>query len=137
MAEIINSGVALDSTAVAKLSSDDTIDIIKTVAQLEQKHVFGRDGKGDIAYAYPVSARPTQHMASLKDGRDFYAMCAIDSLGCAFTFEQDAHIKSSCSYCNQPIAVNMQNQELLSYFPPDLRVARYNSNTVKDIHVDR
>jgi len=137
MAEIINSGVSLDSTAVAKLSSDDTIDIAKTVAQLEQKHVFGRDGKGDIAYVYPVSARPTQHMVSLKDGRDFYAMCAIDSLGCAFTFGQDANIKSSCSYCNKPITVSVQNQELSSYFPPDLRVSRYNSNMVKNIHVDR
>ena len=37
--------------------------------------------QGGVAFAYPVSAWPTDHEVSLADGRRFYAMCAVDALG--------------------------------------------------------
>ena len=51
---------------------------------------------GGVAFAYPVSAWPTDHEVSLADGRRFYAMCAVDALGSAFNFGQDASIVSRC-----------------------------------------
>jgi hypothetical protein len=137
MNEIITTGVSLDSSSVERLNRHGDLDLKDTLTRLESKYVLSRDKKGNIAYVYPVSAHPTQHKVSLQDGRVFHAMCAIDSLGCAFTFEQDVSIQSSCSYCDAPISVAIGNGKLRSHLPSELRVLRYNLNTIESIHVDR
>ncbi|MGL6201167.1 MAG: organomercurial lyase [Lachnospiraceae bacterium] len=38
---------------------------------------------------YPISAHQTIHQVILEDGRKLYAICAIDALGCTYTFGQD------------------------------------------------
>jgi hypothetical protein len=58
-----------------------------------------------ISGLYPVSAAPNRHKVQLEDGRSLYAMCAIDSLGIAYEFNQNIAISSSCSQCNSAISV--------------------------------
>lgn len=70
-------------------------------------------------FVYPVSAEPTSHEVTLKDGRHFYAMCAVDALGSAFTFHQDTQIRSVCAECGQPISIVINNGLLTSMAPTD------------------
>ena len=60
------------------------------LCSLVSKGVIVKDDEGLVSVVYPVSALPTPHKVKLKDGRTFYSICAVDSLGSAFTFvEQD------------------------------------------------
>lgn len=81
---------------------------------------------GAITGAYPVSALPTHHKVQLKDGRSFFAMCAIDSLGAAYEFNQDVSISSSCRKCNLPIDLEISNGV----------ISLANPSTTHALHVD-
>lgn len=72
-----------------------------------------------IVYAYPVSGHPTAHHVMLDDGRRFYAMCAIDALGAAFTFHSGATIESECAVSGEPVHVRVADGELQRYSPND------------------
>ena len=74
-------------------------------AALVTKKLAGQDAAGHVRYAYPVSASPTAHCVTLADGRTLYAMCAIDSLGCYFTFGQPVQVEARCHVCGEPVHV--------------------------------
>jgi hypothetical protein len=86
--------------------------------ELGSKGVIVQDEDGPVNVVYPVSALPTPHKVKLNDGRTFFAICAVDSLGSAFTFAQDIEVTSSCSYCQKPVSVAIKNGEI-STFDPD------------------
>jgi hypothetical protein len=65
------------------------------------------DAEGAVVLAYPVSTSPTGHRVTLADGRTFYAMCAIDALGCHAEFGQAVHIGGSCQACGEPIQMTV------------------------------
>ena len=69
-----------------------------------------------------LSDLATRHRVSLRDGRSFSAMCAIDSMGSAFTFEQDIEIESECSECGERIFVRIERGKLAEVTPSSLRV---------------
>jgi hypothetical protein len=134
--EIILQAAPLNEAHLATLSAK--LNLPNDMAyQLEAKNVLGRDGQGDIAYVYPVSAHPTRHKISLHNGKRFHAMCAIDSLGCAFTFKQDVSIDSACSFCNEPISVKIADQQLTAYRPANLHVLRFNLDSVDSLNSNR
>ncbi len=81
-----------------------------------------RDEDGSVSVVYPVSALPTPHKVKLKDGRSFYAICAVDSLGSAFAFEQNIVVSSSCSYCQKPVSVTVENGEISTSDPVNIYV---------------
>ena len=85
---------------------------------LGSKGVIVQDEDGSVSVVYPVSALPTPHKVKLKDGRSFFAICAVDSLGSAFTFAQDIEVTSSCSCCQKPVSVTIENGQI-STFDPD------------------
>jgi hypothetical protein len=85
---------------------------------LSSKGIILRDEDGLVSVVYPVSALPTPHKVNLKDGRSFYSICAVDSLGSAFAFSQDITVTSSCSYCHKSVSVAIENGEI-SAFDPD------------------
>ena len=93
---------------------------------MNDKNIFVADEEGNINFIYPVSALPTNHRVTLEDGRNFYAMCAIDSMGTAFTFKQNVHIESVCSQCGEKVVVDIKDQEI-AYVEPD---------TLHVLHVD-
>lgn len=52
------------------------------------------DDKGLLAAAYPFSVKPTRHRVTLRDGRSYHAMCAIDALGIPYMLDQPGEIQS-------------------------------------------
>lgn len=97
--------------------------------RLSEKMRLVMDGD-DIAFVYPVSGHPTPHRVTLSDGRSFYAMCAIDALGSAFTFHLDTVIDSTCSTTGQPVHVRIKNGQLESYEPSTLHAIHVDLNKV-------
>jgi hypothetical protein len=136
MDEIILQAAPLDEAHLAMLLARLHLPA-EVACRLEAKNVFGRDRQGDIAYVYPVSAHPTRHKISLQNGHRFHAMCAIDSLGCAFAFKQDIMINSACSFCNEPISVNIADEQLAEYRPANLHVLRFDLDTVDSLNSNR
>ena len=80
---------------------------------------------GAIVGVYPVSVLPTRHKVQLQDGRSFYAMCAIDSLGISYEFDQDSLISSSCRKCDLPISMEIRSG----------RISQINPSTTYASHV--
>ena len=95
---------------------------IGILCALESKGVIVQDADGSVIVVYPVSALPTPHKVTLNDGRSFYAICAVDSLGSAFVFEQNIVISSSCSYCQKSISVTVVNGEISTSDPVNIYV---------------
>ena len=113
MEKIIMKGSPVKSTELLD------IDIL---CALESKGVIVQDEDGSVSVVYPVSALPTPHKVKLKDGRSFYAICAVDSLGSAFVFEQNIVVSSSCSYCQKSVSVTVENGEISSSDPVSIYV---------------
>lgn len=101
-------------------------DLRTLVASLVEKRAIVLDGDHRVNFIYPVSALPTHHRVYLKDGRSFSAMCAIDAMGAAFTFKQDARIESKCSECGQKIFMAIKGESIASLYP----------ETTHALHVD-
>jgi len=99
---------------------------------LEVKGLLVRNGGGEIAFVYPVSALPTSHLVRLADGRAFYAMCAIDALGSAFEFAQDATVTSTCSHCRQLLTVSLAGGRLQGADPPTIRLQHVDLDRYRD-----
>lgn len=97
-------------------------DVDVTVESLVVKRAIVVNANGEIVCAYPVSALPTNHRVTSSEGSSFFAMCAVDALGAAFTFGQDVMIDSCCSHCRAPVHVVIQNGRLAEFTPPDLHV---------------
>ena len=89
----------------------------KLVEQLVKKRAAVVDEQGNINFIYPVSALPTQHKVYLQDGRELFAMCAIDAMGVAFTFEQDTKIESKCCECGEDIFLQIKEGKIVELFP--------------------
>ena len=64
---------------------------------------------GQIAVAYPFSARPTRHRVRIGGRTDVYAMCAIDALGIAPMLGVDTLIRSDDVTSGQLITVTTTN----------------------------
>ena len=94
----------------------------KLVQCLDSKGVIMRNADGLVTVVYPLSAMPTPHKVKLKDGRSFYSICAVDSMGSAFAFAQDITVTSSCSYCHRPVSVAIENGELSAFDPEGIFV---------------
>jgi hypothetical protein len=93
---------------------------------LVAKKLFVLDAEERVQFAYPVSAVPTSHKVILADGRTLYAMCAIDALGCCFTFGQPVVVESICQLCGRPLRIAVASAEQVVAEPP----------TAYAVHVD-
>lgn len=79
-----------------------------------------------INFIFPVSGYETNHKITLSDGRIFNAMCAIDSIGTSYTFNQSVEINSVCSSTGKEICLKVDNGNLGYINNPDLRVIHIN-----------
>ncbi len=71
---------------------------------LERQDLLASDAGDRILYAYPFTGEPTEHRVEL-NGRQFYAVCAIDALGVGGMFRTDVVIASSCRNCRSSIEI--------------------------------
>jgi alkylmercury lyase len=75
------------------------------LAELQAHDLLGTDqATGEIIYAYPFTARGTEHRVRLH-GHALHALCAIDALGVGGMFRTDVTIASSCRMCQTSIAI--------------------------------
>lgn len=86
----------------------------------------------EVIFVYPVSALPTNHIVTMEDGRTFSAMCAIDAMGTAFTFNQNVRINSKCSNTGQEVSVIIENGEVKDYSPKTLQALHVDLNKFKN-----
>jgi hypothetical protein len=90
----------------------------EAAAGMVAKKLAVLDAEGRVQFAYPVSALPTAHRVTLADGRSLYAMCAIDALGCCFTFHQPLQVAAVCQLCSAPIAIAVRGIDEVTAQPP-------------------
>ncbi|EHM12978.1 Alkylmercury lyase [Jonquetella anthropi DSM 22815] len=87
------------------------------VKTLQSKNALAIEEDGSVSSIYPVSAKPSHHLVTLADGRAVYCMCAIDALGCAFTFDQDIVVTSSCSNSGVAIRIAIKDKKICCALP--------------------
>lgn len=92
------------------------------VETLQKKNALAIAEDGKVYSIYPVSAKETQHRVTLADGRTTYVMCAIDALGCTYTFHQDIAIDSVCSNSGVPIHIEVKNGAIASASSDEIRI---------------
>ena len=80
----------------------------------------------NINFIFPVSGYETNHKITLQDGRKFNAMCAIDSIGTSYTFDQSIEINSACSSTGKEICLKVDSGNVEYVNNPDLRVIHIN-----------
>lgn len=78
-------------------------DLVEVLAREDLVHV---DGSGAIVVAYPFSGRPTAHRVRL-EGREVFAMCAIDALGMAPMLGTPAEVTSTDPVDGQEVSVSV------------------------------
>lgn len=120
----------IDNGGVVGLDEVESIpsDMMKSLA--EKKVISVCEGK--VIYAYPVSGLKTMHNVKLHKGDSFYAMCAVDSLGAAFTLGKDVTIDSRCAVCGEPIHIEIRDGKLKSYSPEGLCVTHMDLRSSSD-----
>ncbi|WP_417081274.1 organomercurial lyase [Mobilibacterium timonense] len=88
----------------------------------DKKNVLVVEEDGKIYDIYPVTSEEMPHKVTLADGRVAYAMCAIDALGCTYTFDQDIVVDSECSNSGAPIHIEVKDKKIVSHSPDEIRV---------------
>lgn len=63
----------------------------------------------EVVAAYPVSAKATNKRVIFSDGREAYAMCALDAMGFHYAFGEDVRIESECEECGEEIVLQMRS----------------------------
>jgi hypothetical protein len=129
MERSIERGEPLDveDPAVGSLQHPNAGSLIQS---LIEKRAVVQDDEGHLNFIYPVSALTTRHRVSLEDGRRFFAMCAIDSMGSAFAFEQNVEIESECSECGERVSVRIEQGRLAEVTPSSIRVLHVDLNRI-------
>lgn len=77
-----------------------------TLRDLAARNILAIADEAVIA-AYPVSGKITNKRVIFSDGREAYAMCAIDALGFHYAFYEDIRIESECEACGEKIVLAM------------------------------
>jgi hypothetical protein len=78
--------------------------VLQTLAAMDAI-VIGHDGIG----CYPFSARNTG-IAVLLNGRQVYAMCAIDALAIPALMRQAGQIATTCAVCGRPLTLGTDSE---------------------------
>ncbi|MEF9935043.1 MAG: MerB-like organometallic lyase SaoL [Clostridium sp.] len=112
---IIDKGVGFDlgllTEDTCRLLSVDYSKINETIKSMSGKEGFFVEDN-IVKFIYPVSSVKTPHRVTLEDGREYSAMCAIDSLGSTFTFKSNTKINSKCACCGESISVEVEDGQV-------------------------
>ncbi|MGX6592211.1 MerB-like organometallic lyase SaoL [Cetobacterium ceti] len=119
MEETINRGILSENEGREIILENDFPEEIYD--NLKEKEVFVTVD-GNIGYIYPVSGFPTHHRVKRADGKEFYAMCAVDALGSYATFYKDLEINSICSETGEEIKIIIKNGKVTKYSPENIHV---------------
>lgn len=81
------------------------------IESLQGRNVLAADEQG-VYSLYPVSAISTSKKVVLDDGREGFAMCAVDAIGFYYTFGQGVRIRAKCEHTGEEIVLRMDDQGL-------------------------
>lgn len=100
----------------------DTLDdpatpVAAVLGRLHDADVIRLDATGEIAAAYPFSARPTAHHVRIHGGTAVNAMCAIDALGIGAMLDADITIETAAPSTGEPITIAIHDQQLTAQPP--------------------
>ena len=125
--EIANHGYIPLDKAVTILMENGLSDSEKLLDELIKNNYISLGPTDEIGYLYPVSCEETDHRVKLADGREFYAMCAIDAMGCAATFGMDVEIFSYCKDTEDPVYAKITPDGISEITPANMYVSYYDS----------
>ncbi len=75
------------------------------------------DSTGEtVLAAYPFSATPTPHRVHL-NGREVFALCAVDALGIPAMLQEVADIVSRCAHCGSQVEIRVSPDHVTRYLP--------------------
>lgn len=95
-------------SALQRLATDDLV-----VLDAAGKHIVG---------AYPLTIEQTSHCIAV-NGKNIFAMCALDAVSVAPLFDTKVEIESYCYVTQESIAIVMQGAEVRKVQPsPGIRV---------------
>lgn len=89
------------------LPEHDPAEVYLAVEELNKKDmILIQDGQ--VVLAYPFAGAPTTFTVVLPDGRERYAVCAIDALGIPAMLGQPVTIRSRCHHCQEPLELHVR-----------------------------
>ena len=109
-AMFVELGRAPTASDLAERLDRDRNDVLAGWRRLHEAHALVLDQHTDeIRMANPFSAVPTAYRVHA-DGRSWFANCAWDAFGIPAALHVDGHIETSCPYCAEPIAVEVNER---------------------------
>ncbi len=123
---VIETGLPVNKNEAIKICGNESL-----YKELLEKEIITANGD-DIAFLYPVSALKTNHIVKLSDGREFFSMCAIDSLGAYSLFHKDVEINSICSNTGNKIYIKIKDRKIFEHYPNDIHVIHVDLNKNKN-----
>lgn len=108
-AELVERGKAPAVADTARSLAVRADQVVAALDRLAAAHaLYLTPGTGDVHFAAPFSAVPTQHTVRA-DGRSYFAPCAWDALGIPAALGMDAEIDSTCPDCGDAIALTVRD----------------------------
>jgi len=97
--------------------------IIHVLDKLEEKDLLLRKkGTQQIVTIYPLSLTPTKHQVVQEDGKNLFAMCAVDALGVPNMLNRNAKVISQCEWCKQKITIEIKNGQVATKSHPHILI---------------
>lgn len=97
----------------------------QVIEKLQKADILSSRGD-EITSAYPFSADKTRHKVIFEDGREVYALCAVDALGIHFMLNEDLIIMSRCPECEKEMKIAVKDG-LIDFCNP-VRIIEFVSN---------
>jgi hypothetical protein len=114
----IEMGQAPTAADLAGVLTCSPVEVEAMLTELAEKCLYRDLTSGEILAAYPFSTRSTPHRLTLLNGREVFAMCAMDALGVSAMLDQVVMIHSHCAHCGAPILLEVQGERLATILPP-------------------
>jgi hypothetical protein len=91
-----------------------TLDVEASIRRLADGHVLVlAPGTPYVWMANPFSAIPTPFVVEVGDRR-YFGNCIWDALGISACLHADAHIRTYCPDCSEPLSLDVRDGELAS-----------------------
>lgn len=113
----VETGQIPTATDLAVALARSPVEVEVMLMELAKKCLYRDPVSGEILAVYPFSARPTPHRLSLLNGREVFAMCAMDALGVSAMLDQPVMIHSHCAHCGASISLEVQGERLATIQP--------------------
>ena len=96
-------------------------DVARTLESMVAKGMVVLAPSGEVVASGGLSLAPTPHSLRIQ-GQQLYTWCAADAVGIPAALGADAEVSSACSFCGEPIRIELTAGRLVSSTPPDVQL---------------